>query len=172
MKISDTIRRNISDKIRNIPKNIANKVIIAVAIDDKLAVIYSNSSNLSRKGIVGLIDSDCVDMVNSYSITYKNNDKKQYRQNIIDNNVHSSIALAVAVMCYKEGFFTSEEYNVHHKFDVCDNRHTSLKRVEPYSDHPADSHNSDEYMINVFEENGYTLEEVFGIIAEKLKSLS
>lgn len=172
MKACDIIRQKIANGEFEVPESIAKKVTKAIAIDDVLAVIYSNSSDSRRRGIIGLIDSDCVDMINSFSITYKNNDKKRYRQNIIDNEVRSSIALAVAVMCYKDGYFQAEEQNVHHIFDVCDNRYTSLKGVEPYSEHPAKSHNSDEYMTSVFKENGYSLEDVFEIIDEKLKSLS
>lgn len=123
-------------------------------LDYKNAVILDTQC----KKVIGFLDVDCIEIARALpSFAYENN---SYRIAIKYNEYNTTIPLAVAIMCYKKGYFSADEYHVHHVYNVCDYRIASLQCVKPHSTHMPIYNDSEEYIQKVLGELGYTVREV------------
>lgn len=132
--------------------------LIAIRLNDELAVIFDTR----RKMVCGLLDAVDVNLANYMPMSLKVGASGNYRLNSHDNRpeVMSGIGLSVAIMCRVYGYFTADEYFVHHINNSCDNRRQMLQLVEPKSEHPPICLDSMVFMQTILSDAGYTLESV------------
>ena len=139
----------------------AHRRYIFMALDDELAVILDTR----LKAVRGFINTDCIEIARRLPCFAYQNDNHRFTFKY--NEYNTTISLAIAISCYKSGFFSSKMYHVHHIFNVCDNRIEKLQRVTPYSIHKPVYHDSNEYIEMVLGEKGYTVDEVLEMFGLK-----
>lgn len=129
--------------------------LVAVRYNDAHGVIV----DLNNNRVVGFIDADDVDLVNTLGVTMKtkvctaDGGYVNYRFNVNFrlNGETVTLPLSHVIYCYHVGYFPGAFIPIHHIKNSCDNSLGFLNIPQLHEAHPADVKCSDEYISHVIE---------------------